>query len=159
MQDALDLLTNLGDDQYRRVIDLVSHQDADMLDGLFRTSHAGLLWPIVIPIAAEITDPANVISALRRADATVVKSCVAAVAEHALWVELRALMTASTTEQRLEFRRLASKNRQLSLLRPVKDLFECDGEHSVNSPRHARRDDQRRRSPGKRASRPAPRRG
>lgn len=48
--EALDLLTNLRDDQRARVIELAAARDDAVLDALIRCAHEQQLWDLVLPL-------------------------------------------------------------------------------------------------------------
>lgn len=121
--EAIDLLLHLDDEQYLRMVELVSEEGVSVLDALVRTAHTEQIWSLVVPIAADMTNPVNIVSAILRADDAVMKSMVAGVVEYSTWDELYALLEKVSDKQRAELRERAAKLRLLKQLEPVDDLL------------------------------------
>lgn len=121
--EAIDLVLHMDDEQYARVIDIVAEESDEILDALITTAHEERLWSLVVPIASDMSDPAQVIAALIRADNTIVKSCLNAVIEFALWDELYALLEKLPDDQRSVIRKRAAAMKMLSKLAPVKEIL------------------------------------
>lgn len=122
--EAIDLVLHLDDEQYMRVIDMVAVESDEILDALVRTAHEERLWSLVVPIASDMEKPKKVFEAINRADNTLVKSCLDAVIEYALWDELYAMLEKLAPDERAVLRKRATAMKMLSKLDPVKDVLQ-----------------------------------
>lgn len=121
--EALDLLRQMDDTQYFRLIDIAAGLDAKTHDALVKATVEHGLWPIVIPALAQMSDPSVAIAALLRADAATIKAFADAVAAEEAWVDARELFEKLPEKQMNELRQRFAKNGRLALLEPVGDLL------------------------------------
>lgn len=121
--EALDLLRQMDDTQYFRLIDIAAGLDVKTQDALVKATVEQNLWPILIPAIAQMTDPSSAIAALLRADAATIKAFADAVAAEEAWVDVRELFEKLPADQMTELRQRFAKNGRLALLEPVGDLL------------------------------------
>jgi hypothetical protein len=121
--EALDLLRNTTDAEYFRLIDIASQQDDLVLDEMMKASQRDSLWPMVIPAVSQMTDPANAVAALLRADAKVFKGfCDAIIADKA-WLDAGELIGKLSGKQRAELKKRLAKNDRDEAFAPVAELL------------------------------------
>jgi hypothetical protein len=121
--EAIDLLRHMPDDEYFRLVDLVSNQDDAVLDELVAIAEADTLWEVVIPSLARMEDPSKPIAALLRADASVIKGFADAVVAENDWDDMRLLVEKLSEEQLTELRKRLAQNGRSDDFKPIAELL------------------------------------
>lgn len=121
--EAIDLVLHLDDEQYARVIDLVAEESESTLGALVHTAQEEQLWSLVLPIASDMENPENVVSAMLVADDLTIAGFVDATIEYALWDELYALLEKISDDQRKKFRKRIMQLKLMDQLDPVKEVL------------------------------------
>lgn len=121
--EALDLMITLRGEQRARVIDVVVHQDAALVDSLIASIYEHDLWEAVFRVVAETTDPAPVLDATVRAPAAVFRSMIEAIDEFAMWDSLRHLLGPDAGASSSRFFKRAAKLGMTGRMAPIADLM------------------------------------
>lgn len=121
--EAIDLLRHIPDDQYFRLVDLVSKQDAVVLDELLAVAESDSLWEIVIPALARMEDPTKAVHALLTADAQVIKGFADAVVAEGDWEDITLLIEKLPDAQLTELRKRLAQNGRTAQFEPIAELL------------------------------------
>jgi hypothetical protein len=90
--EALDLFTQLSDEQYLRVINIAAALPDATLDKMVEQTTASDCWPILIPAVSQMDDPNRACEALLRADTSHLKAFANTVIEDAAWEDAEELI-------------------------------------------------------------------
>lgn len=98
--EAMDLLSQLSDDQYIRVINITSSMPPKTLDRMVAETTKHGCWPILVPAYAQMDDPNSGIAALLRGTADDVRAFAATIIEDDAWEDAEELFGKLTEENR-----------------------------------------------------------
>ncbi len=100
--EAMDLLSQLSDDQYIRVINIAGHMPPSTMDKMLVATSRHECWQVLIPAVAQMDDPNHACEALLRADAAVVRAFAETVIADAAWQDAEELLAKVSTKNRDE---------------------------------------------------------
>jgi hypothetical protein len=98
--EAMDLLSQLSDEQYIRVINISGSVDAKSLDKTITATTRHECWPILVPAFAQMDDPNKGIAALLRGGADDVRAFGETILEDEAWEDASELFGKLTEENR-----------------------------------------------------------
>jgi hypothetical protein len=98
--EAMDLLSQLSDDQYIRVINISGSLDAKSLDKTITATTKHDCWPILVPAFAQMDDPNKGVAALLRGTAEDVRAFGETIVEDEAWEDSAELFSKLTDENR-----------------------------------------------------------
>jgi hypothetical protein len=98
--EAMDLLSQLSDDQYIRVINISGSLDAKSLDKTIIATTEHDCWPILVPAFAQMDDPNKGVAALLRGTADDIRSFGETIIEDEAWEDATELFGKLTEENR-----------------------------------------------------------
>lgn len=110
--EAMDLLSQLSDDQYLRVINITGSVPPKTLDKMVTATTRHECWPILVPAFAQMDDPNYGVAALLRGSADDVRAFGQTIIDDEAWEDAAELLAKLTDENRSA---LLSRLRRLKL--------------------------------------------
>ncbi|MBJ7355589.1 MAG: hypothetical protein JHC98_12255 [Thermoleophilaceae bacterium] len=98
--EAMDLLSQLSDEQYIRVINISGSIDAKSLDKMVAATTKHDCWAILVPAYAQMEDPNNGVAALLRGTANDIRAFGETIIEDEAWEDSAELFAKLTDENR-----------------------------------------------------------
>jgi hypothetical protein len=98
--EAMDLLSQLSDEQYLRVINISGQVPPKTLDKMITATTQAEVWDILVPAFAQMDDPNNGIEALLRGSADDVRAFGERIIDDGAWEDAAELMAKLTEENR-----------------------------------------------------------
>jgi hypothetical protein len=98
--EAMDLLSQLSDEQYIRVINISGSLDAKSLDKTIVATTEHECWPILVPAFAQMDDPNDGVAALIRGSAEDIRAFGETIIEDDAWEDATELFGKLTEENR-----------------------------------------------------------
>jgi len=98
--EAMDLLAQLSDEQYMRVINISGSVPPKTLDKMITATTRHDCWPVLVPAFAQMDDPNNGIAALLRGTAEDVRAFGETILEDEAWEDSAELFGKLTEENR-----------------------------------------------------------
>ena len=89
--EAMDLLSQLSDDQYMRVINISGSLPAKGLDKMISATTASECWPVMVPAFAQMNDPNPGTEALIRGSADDIKAFANTIIDDDAWLDFEEL--------------------------------------------------------------------
>lgn len=100
--EAMDLFTQLSDEQYLRVINIAGNLPPTSLDQLIRMTVEAECWPILLPAVAQMDNPNRSAAALLRADDEALRSFAATLIGDGAWDDAGDLFESLNEENRTD---------------------------------------------------------
>jgi hypothetical protein len=98
--EAMDLLSQLSDEQYMRVINISGSVPPKTLDKMIAATTRHDCWPILVPAFAQMDDPNNGIASLLRGTADDVRAFGQTIIDDEAWEDATELLSKLTDENR-----------------------------------------------------------
>lgn len=121
--EAVDLLTQLSDEQYLRVINLASKLDKKSMDKLVGSTIEPVLWQIMVPAMAQMDDPTRAVQALLHGSNDSIKGFTETVIGDGAWQDARELLEKLDGPTRHEFRAVLARRKLVTQFEPVAELL------------------------------------
>ena len=121
--EAVDLLTQLSDEQYLRVINLASKLDKKTMDKLVGSTIEPILWQVMVPALAQMDDPSEAVHALLRGSNESIKGFAQTVVGDGAWQDARELIEKLDEPTRQDFRAMLGKYKLVTQFEPVAELL------------------------------------
>lgn len=121
--EAVDLLTQLSDEQYLRVINLASRVDKKTMDKLVGSTIEPILWQVMVPALAQMDDPGNAVRALLRGSNESIKGFAETIVGDAAWQDAGELIEKLDEPTRADFRKMLARYKLVSQFEPVAELL------------------------------------
>lgn len=121
--EAVDLLTQLSDEQYLRVINLASQVDKRTMEKLVGSTIEPVLWQIMVPALAQMDDPTRAVQALLRGSNESIKGFSETIVGDGAWQDASELIEKLDEPTRADFRKMLARYKLVSQFEPVADLL------------------------------------
>ncbi|MBJ7348937.1 MAG: hypothetical protein JHC87_10250 [Thermoleophilaceae bacterium] len=123
--EAIGLLVSLRGKHRKRVVDLVTNLDAELLDSLVESIQQNELWGVVLGVVGEASNPTTIVDAMARTTAPAFRAMVDAVEDGAMWEALRKVLGRVDEKCRSRFFKRAAKMGVLERMVPLMDLVDA----------------------------------
>jgi hypothetical protein len=121
--EAIDLLRHVPDDEYFRLIELVSKERKETLDAMVAATATDNLWEVVTPALARMENPSRAFDALLRADDAAIRGFADAVIIEDDWSDMHLLLEKLSKKQLELLHTRLRENDRAEQFAPVEELF------------------------------------